>query len=342
MSIPSRFIHPRPPFNKNPVYHQQPPASPVHLSGSLVLRSGTNGAVPQAALKNPMGQDMELLEIKFELFGVNQTPGFAGTSQYGGAVWCELTMGKIKLTNGSIPVWNFGRSENHAGEFKTDNAFDLLYMAYSWRLPRPLFIPAGAVVVPNFTHTGFISDTINVRVGYSGRTVFVKPKKVYVPWVAKYASKVFNPISAAGVDNSTELDLVNPHPEVLHLQRFVGRTMSRLSTGPQAGATSETAPESFGSKFLSVRVTDSYGRPIVRSYTPFRDVFGALTRSWEMDNGAELDPQSFYRVALKKDAAALVPNSQNDVAQAFISMVGWREMSGEDLSSNAEAESDGQ
>ncbi len=311
--IPDQSFRTRP-------YTMQPSASPVHLSANVVLRANTSGSVPAAALKNPMGKDMELLEIKFEISG----PGDASAFVFGGTISCELTMGTHRITNGSIPVWNFGRAENLAAENNFD--VDKSYCSYSWRLPRPLFIPAGAVLVPKFSHSGFVSDTVNVRVGYSCRTVFVQPRKIYLPWVAKYASKAFNPIENADVDVSSELDLVNPHPEVFHLQRFVGRTQI-LRTDQTA---SENDPQYFGSRYLQMRMVDSYGRPILRNFAPFRSVFGALTRSWEMDNGAELDPEAYYRVNLRKDALTLAGGS-NDiaaVAQAFISMVGWRELEG--------------
>ena len=90
------------------------------------------------------------------------------------------------------------------------------------------------------------------------------------------------------------------------------------------GAVSEAQPESFGSQYLSMRMVDSYGRPTVRSYTPFRSAFSPLTRSWELEDiGAELDPGAFYRVFLKKAASVVTtPGAQG---QAFVSMVGWRE-----------------
>lgn len=315
--VPQKFLP------KNPIYTSQSPASPVHLSASVVLPSGSNGTVPAAALKNPMGQDMEILEVKFEISG----PYGDGRSNevWGGTIWCELVMGSHKLTNGSVPVWNFGRAENVDRTQQVDGTDDLSFVAYSWRLPRPLFVPAGAVVVPNFTHTGLVSEAVNVRIGYSARTVFARPKKIYVPWVAKYVSKSFNPMNDAGTDSSTELDLVNPNTEVLHLQRFVGRT---LTVGSE-GILEEAEPGYFGSQTLLVRMTDSYGRPVVRSFTPFRDVFTPLTRSWELDNGADLDPEAFYRVDLKVNAITLDPgqaNASNASAQAFISMVGWREL----------------
>ncbi len=302
---------------KNPIYTQQSPASPVHLSGSLVLTSGSSGTVPVEALKNPMGQDMELLEVKFELSGAL----LGDVAAFGATIQCELSMGAYKLTNGAIPVWGFGRAENLDGELKVDSTDTKAFLSYSWRLPRPLFIPAGAVVTPSFSHAGLISSSINVRIGYSARTVFTKPKKIYMPWVAKYNTKTFNPISAAGVDSSSELDLVNPNAEALNLQRFTGRALYLNSDGG-----SETAPQSFGTQYLMMRMVDSYGRPIVPNFTPFRSVFHALTRSWDMDNGAQLDPGAFYKVTIRKDATSYESATGVGSGQAFITMVGWREL----------------
>jgi hypothetical protein len=270
---------------------------------------------------NPMGKDMELLEIKFEISGPLQT---GNTAVFGGTISCELVLGDIKVTNGAIPVWCFGRAENLDGETVLDlsnvNADTRGFSAFSWRLPRPLFIPAGTVLKPKFTHTGYVSDTLNARVGYSCRTVNKAPKKVCIPWVAKYASIVFNPLNVAAKTQSAELDLVNSNPEPLHLQRFVGRTLTLRPSGEG----SDNGPQLFASQALKLRMVDSYGRPIVRNFTPFRSVFAAATRSWELDNGAILDPNGFYRVLLQKDAMPL--NESGWSGQAFVSMVGWREV----------------
>lgn len=321
--LPSGRPVPINPVPKNPIYTQKSSASPLHLSSSLVLASGTNGTPPNAALKNPMGQDMEILEIKFEVSGKFSDEKFVEV--FGGTIACELVMGTYKITNGSIPVWNFGRAENVDREQQIDATDDLAVTAYTWRLPRPLFVPAGAVVTPNFTHTALSPNTLNVRVGYSARTVFTKPKRIYMPWVAKYLSKSFNPLSAGGVDSSTDLDLVNPHIEPFNIQRFVGRTLTVDGTGSMH----ESTPLFFNEQTLNVRMADSYGRPIVRSFTPFRSVFTPLTRSWDMDNGAQLDPESFYRVDLRVDPITTDPFNPVfalTAGQAFISMIGWREL----------------
>lgn len=285
-----------------------------------MLVSGASGGLSPAAFVNPTGQDMEVLEVKFELSGANQ----AGSSQlFGGSIWCELKLGAYKLTNGSIPVWLFGRAENLIAE-NTIGANGEAFCAYSWRLPRPLFVPAGATVSAKFTHTGFIAASVNVRMGLSARTVFRAPKTICVPWVAKYVSKAFNPIADAAVDQSTELDLVNDNAEVLRLQRFVGRTLYIGSDG----VVFEDFPQWFGSQYLTLRMVDSFGRPIVRAYTPFRSVFHALTRSWELEpSGAEMDPFAFYIINLKKLVASVAAGGPTGAqAQAMVSLVGWREV----------------
>ncbi len=308
-------------------YTEQSPASPVHLTGFVVLRANTSGSVPAAALKNPMNQDMELLEIKFELSGPRQTASAAGV--FGGTISCELSLGSHKITNGSVPCWNFGRAENLEGEVKSDTTDTLDFASFSWRLPRPLFIPAGAVVIPTFTHNGYIPQAVTVRVGYSCRTVFTKPKRIYVPWVAKYVSKAFNPLTDADTDLSSELDLVNSNPEVLHLQRLTGRLLF-LGSSDGVPLTSSVQPMSLGAQYMTLRITDSYGRPIVRNYSTFDSVFNAQTRSWEMEGDAELDPEAYYLVNLKKGAMALdgpgAGFGATTQAQVFVGMVGWREM----------------
>jgi len=325
--IPSRaWARPVPPYAKNPVYHQQPVA-PIHLSSAVQLQTGTSGGVSVAALKNPMGQDMEILEIKFEVSGLLGDNSIVGVP-FGGSIGCELVLGGYKLTNGAVPVWCFGRAENISAEVKIEStlafAEPLSYTAYTWRLPRPLFIPAGAVLIPKFNHFGYVPSTLGVRVGYSGRSVFKRPKSVCLPWVTAYKSKVFNPITNASTDVSQESDLINDTDKAVRLQRFVGRLQYIFPSG----RASDIDPATLGARYLTMRMMDSYGRPIVRTYTPFQSVFSPVTRSWELEEvGAQLDPGAFYRVFLKKAAMTVDAGQEGGQAQAFISMVGWREES---------------
>lgn len=328
--MPPKIILPRralpklpPPYRQNPVYQQQPPSAPVHLSASLVVPSGGNGSVQQLSLKNPMGQDMEILEIKFEVSCLLSSGG--GTGGLAGSVACEMYLGTEKITNGSVPLWNFCRAENLGDELMIDTNGSALvpgvFQALSWRLPRPLFIPAGASISANFTNLGIVAGSVNVRIGVSARSTFVQPKRVYIPWIAGYTTRAFNPISAAGSDVTPTTALVNPHSETVYLQRFTGRVIS-IDASKNVFA---SFPYSIGGQSLTLKIIDSYGRPIVRNFTPFDSVFSPLTASWDMDNGAALDPQSYYTATFKKSATSYSGANANIAAQGQISLVGWRE-----------------
>lgn len=316
------LIRKPPPEARPQIYNSPSPSTPLHLSASVLLNSGGSASVNPTALKNPMGQDMEILEVKFEL-----SSDFVGGDPValGGTIFAELALGQLGLTNAAVPCWGFGRAENLAGESKTDLDQDRCYLAYSWRLPRPLFVPADQTVVPKFSHRGDIPNSVNVRIGYSCRTVKTKPRVVYVPWVARYISTAY-PLATAFAESSNELDLVNPHKEVLHLQRFTGRALATLVTSATVQPNSERQPFAFGAKYTQLRMTDSYGRPLIRTFTPFRSAFAAGSRSWELDNGTTLDPLAHYRVDLKHDAMTLSAGYAGTFGQAQVSMVGWREV----------------
>lgn len=310
-----------PRYFRNPTY-QQPPIAPIHLSAAVQLQPGASSGVPAQALMNPMGQDMELLEVKFEISGASDLAVNERGVPFGGSIAADMTLGSYKVTMGSVPVWNFGRAENLGAETKVDSSQSTSYNAYSWRLPRPLFVPAGAVLAPTFNHLGITSGTLNVRVGYTARTVVKTPRVAYVPWVASYNSKVFNPITTAASDQSQPQQLVNDTGQVFHLQRFTGRTMFYAPSG----RLTTDQPYALAARALTMRLVDSYGRPIVRTYTPFGSVFQQLTKSWELEEvGAELDPGGYYRVFLKKAAMTMGGDYETAQAQAFVSMVGWRE-----------------
>jgi hypothetical protein len=322
---------PLPGYNQNPVYHQPPPAAPIHLSGSLLLQPGTSGSVQPSVMTNPMGQDMEVTELKFQLLSLGNS-GFALDAVLGASIAVELKLGNYKLTNGAVPVFSLGRAENLTAEYATLASLNL-YNTFSWRLPRPMFVPAGATVIANFTHTGLIALPINVRFSMSARSLFIKPKVVCLPWASAFTSKVFNPLTTAGTDQSGHVDLVNDSTgfegaaQILKVQRFVGRAIVIQSgdhayEGPTFGA-------AFREDGLTVRMMDSYGRPTVRYYTPFTSVFSGLTRSWELEgSGVELDPGAYYLALLKSAALPGIGGFgyTGIQGQAFISLIGWREV----------------
>lgn len=329
ISVPKSVLVVQPSFKpppQNPKAFELPPVYPIHLTATATLGSNSSGGVNAIALKNPLGQPMEILQIKWSLYQSATNRG-----DVGGVIACKLDLGKHSLTNGFVPVWSFGRVENLTGEIinGTDtNGTVYTTNEFSWKLPQPLYVPANAVVIPTFQHRGLIEQEIQVRISYSARSIppgTPEPKKVSIPYAACYVSKSFN-VNNAGTDSSSETDLINPFDEPLFLQRLTGRVaqLNLSNTPPTIYDSDETyAGETVSTIQYNVRLIDSFGRPLIRNFVPFRMAFSGVTRTWETD-GDVMDPRSYVLAYVRKDVPYQGASGSNIISQAFIGLVGHR------------------
>lgn len=308
------------------------PTLPVHLTAAATLASNTTGGVNTVALKNPLGVAMEIHQIKWMISGASGSNN--QDNIFGGIIACKLDLGTNPVTNGFVPTWLFGRPEDLSSETRVGVTGQATSF-FSWRLPRPLYIPAGAVLTPTFQHRGLLSTPLTTRISYVGKSLINKrlqPRKLYIPYVASYISPNFDftpSTSVAASSESTETDLVNPHKEPLFLQRFTGRLQTYINSINGLVNMTETAAQ-FADTRTTMRMVDSNGRPVVQSFTQFRQAFAGATRSWDLDNGAVMDPNSYYKAFLKTNPVGLTWFSSANITavlqQAHIGLVGWREI----------------
>jgi hypothetical protein len=310
---------------------------PLHLTASTNLAANSSGGVNAISLKSPSGEAMEILEVRFSITAV---PTVSSTlspaySTYGAVIACKLDLGKYPLTNGYVPVALFGRSEELMAEQITDvgssNLFNAVCNEYAWRPPHPIYVPKGAVLVPTFQHRGITPFDLNVRISYAARLIpdgTPAPKRVMLPYVAAWGSGTFD-AAVTGTDRSTETDLVNPFKEPLYIQRMVGRVINVFVATNRVDEGITTPTETVPALLWNVRIVDSHGHPVVQKFTPFRLVFSSVTRSWDMDPSVTLAPMSFYSAYVRKDVLGGYPALNSLNTQAFISIVGWRDVVGE-------------
>lgn len=325
-------------------------SDPIHLTAAASVPSNSTTGVNAAALKNPTGAAMMIHQIKFSLKAQVSSGAQFQATVLGGMILCDLKLGNIPLTNGFVPVWNFVKPNSFNSELFTliteEATADAAYAEFCWTLARPLYVPANAVIIPSFSNTGLVPNTIDVRISYAGRSLkagAAPPKRVFIPYVSSYISKNF-PADDEDSDESSELSIINPFDQPLKLQRLTGRCQNVRNI---AGLATVYADEGFsqvivpglssdyylsmatpGEEMISVKIYDSNGRPIVKDFTIFRAVFPTTTRSWEFDNGAVMDPQSYYRVFVDKQPA-LIGDTATDFtifSQITIGAVGWREI----------------
>jgi|CXWL01.1.fsa_nt_gi hypothetical protein len=298
---------------------------PLHMTASVLVQANSQAAPNTVNLQNTTGQYIEILEIKWEL-----TPSSASFLS-GAVMGCQLNLGNIPITNGFVPVWNFG--PGRAFQYEVSSTSRSIPIQYTWKLPRPMLIPPGGVLAPIFQHRGLIPIDVTTRISYACRVLPIDhkiPNKVNVPYVAFYASKVFDVQSLTpDSDSSTELDLTNRFDAPLRIHRFVGRINEYALTsiiGVAGNNNSDVVFNHLGSRLLRVRMTDSRGEPVIPAPTMFRQVFDGPTRTWDAD--FILPPKSFYTAVLTREAVSAVPANIQIQGQAMISMVGWHEMKG--------------
>jgi hypothetical protein len=252
-----------------------------------------------------------------------------------------LKLGNLPLTQNLVPIGLFGKVLNDSSTAEHMTSEGVLTGApltpdlFTWKLPKPLFIPARELLRPTFylqTFPGAPSQVITVC--YACRPLPVgtpTPKKLQVPWVAAFVP----PMLATGSDRtdvSTPADLYNPWDQDLHVQRFNGRFMVQGNTitfgrGEEGGNMTLASVEqdletNLVTMGTTVQAQDSFNNILVRDPTPFQHVFDMVDRAWTVN--AVLPPKGFYTFTMDRLWAAYTGDPVT--ATCGISMVGWREV----------------
>jgi len=307
---------------------------PILLAAGVNLSEPSGAVIPDLGLlQNQYRQPMVIDEINIIL--KHSVAVASGLLNFGGSVRVKLDLGRIGITSGSIPVWLFGPimlsnsvSFSNAGKVQSENiqgqngvdvtAIPATYSRFRWKLPAPLFISPGQVLVPSFSRTNESSPVATVRatISYSGRRLpdnTPVPRQIAVPYVASFIGK-----RGATAAISADTDLYNAFMTPLHIQRFVGR-LQRSDQGG-AGALDELQSSAFvGStpnpqQFI-VKMSDARGRDVIREYTTWPSVFNPARRSWTAPS--ILLPRDRYTFYYSAPA--------NSNISPMVSLIGWRE-----------------
>lgn len=324
------------------------PRSPILLQAQIVVPpAGSMGLADTTLLENPFQGPMWLDEIRFSL------PVLDGTSSPAlswSALSVDLKLGNTPITRANVPISLLGKALNDGvnnslapGELARTNQTDAASSGvglsagpqrFTWKLPKPLFIPARELLRPTMYFTPYSGATARtVTIAYACRPLplnYPTPAKLDVPWVS-YFKPGFSavPSSADITDQSTPNDIYNPWAQELHVQRFVGRFMGLpyFEADNFMGLASAQIDFNTGLTKSGTFVTaqDSFGNILVRDPTPFAHVFDVLDRSWTVN--ARLAPKGFYTFTVDRQWSGYPSNSIGlTQATVGISMVGWREV----------------
>jgi len=267
---------------------------------------------------------MWLDEIRFRL------------TESGGQGWSslnvELKLGNLSLTNGFHPISLLGKALND-GLYGERGASDGTPNCFTWKLPKPLYIPARELLRPTIyyePYSGAAAQTVTII--YVCRPIPAgtpPPSVLQVPWATHFKpAYLTTPDAADTTDQSTPAHLYNPHDEELHVQRFIGRLMRRNlgEDDDYMGLASAHVNLTTGlvTSGTLVSAQDSFNNILIRDRTPFAHVFSILDRSWTVN--CVLPPKGFYLFTVDRLWNAYPAGDGAITATVGISMVGWREV----------------
>lgn len=297
--------------------------SPILLTGTVTLTTGQQKEITDPSrMQNPFRTAMLIDEIRFKLQSGINVSGLPAHEAFS----ADLRLGRLPLTDGFIPLGNFVQRLNY--DTVSGWADDGTTGDFTWRLPRPLYVPPGEQITiklradtdASSTFAGATTVWNVIQAGRSLSSDDKRPDVINVPWVSKYKSPIVVPDPSLGVvtQESTEADLRNPFNEPLHVQRFVGR----MVTYKASVAASEKEVYDVHAWEPGVRAADSFGRILVRDPTPFQHLFQYLDFNWTVHS--MLEPKGFYRMILQTDFTNVVASTYSMFHT--ISMVGHREV----------------
>jgi hypothetical protein len=313
---------------------------PILLDATVTVGTNQIVQIPDTTrLKNPFDTGMWLDEIRFRVS--QPTSGSVGDPDGAYmAIGAEIRMGRMPLTSGYVPIGLLAKVLLGEQTTNGDLSSQLIWPGaayHTWKLPKPLFVPATEVVIPKFTnipnYQGLGDGPLVVEVALVGRVCpreMPAPDVLCVPWAASWLSTI---IAASGQSNpvleqSAEKDLVNPFDDPLFVERFIGRSalvpasLSFQTFEWYSAGLGVNAGPAYGDRLITVQAYDSFGNILVRDPTPFQHLFQILDRSWTVNS--MLQPKGFFIFQLARDFTNVsrpVAGLQNGVG---IGMVGYR------------------
>jgi hypothetical protein len=297
-----------------------PNLPPVHFFGEATVPPGEQATLRSSALSNRTGRPIDIYEIRLAA-AMNFVDSSAGSFiNIAGISRVKLSANGKKITNGFVPIWNFGKTENRAVHAQSGRS--RVSTMYVLRLSKPWHVPNGTTIEAEVFNSGGLNYSSVIKVGLAGRYVAQKEPTSCFPYVAAYVSRPFDYSTAILTDESSELDLVNATGKDLNVDRIIGRASIIRSGGPLSGFFNDTDDAAVDS-IMSIRMVTSNNRPIIPEYTPIRQIFGIYPSAIEIPH--TMAPNDFYRVSVKKVAGVVLDSPFTGyTAQANISIVGWR------------------
>lgn len=310
-SIPSTVLH----QTANPPF-------PVLLSDQVTVPAGGEQAFRSELFTNNTGRPIELHSLRVTsslapaIGSIVPAPGVRSA----GLVALSIVVDGVKMTRGDVPVWGMCRSDNRLNETQVNVRW--MVNGLCWYFSHPVPLRPGRGIRVTAKHLGGIPANVTVGVSFAGR-VSPAPIPNRVPFVAAWTSRSFG-YAEVGTDSTPPDALANDTGRDLTIDRIVGRSIA-FDDGAIGGELADYDDVSTqGISSFLVRMGLSQSRPILKTYTPWRTVFG---QNAAVEGKTILRPGDYLTADIAHIAGPTLPTpftySQN---RGLLSIVGWREV----------------
>jgi len=288
-------------------------AYPVLLYDQVVVVSGGSQAFRSEAFTNNLGRPIDLRSMRVL---IQTATGAAAGIIGGGIIALEIEIDDQKVTRSAVPVWHLCRSDNRLNE-----SFGGGITEYAWYFAHPA--PLNKKMKVQAKHLGVISQNATVSVAFAG-AVATGPTPRRIPYASYWESQTFG-YTEVGSASAPPAGLVNDTGRDLHVERIIGRAIAYDdSSGGGNEYTDFGDISTQGLNGFTIRMGLSQQRPILKTYTQWRAVFG---QNGAIETDFVLPPGDFVTVDLKHAASTAVATpfafSQN---KGSVGIVGWREV----------------
>jgi hypothetical protein len=314
--------------------HPKVGGAPVVFSAQTILAAGKATVLNAQTLQSGFRTAYFIDEIRISMI-TEEYEG--GATDIGGAltglsglVSILFQTGSFQFSMDAVPVGLcaplFGQDFGtvNVGDGKTRD-----YSTVRWMLPKPLFMPAGDVVLANVALadnailTGYFSaePCVTITVTYVGRLIpqGYEARSRDIPWLAWWTKNT----SESYKESSTRLR--NPFLVPAHVQRFTQRTYQQFENADptiqhykEESVTGQKAIDN-STAYETIKISDSRGYSIVPRFYPVGDVFDVSRHAWTF--GRELTPREQFDMAMTTvgtDAVAGTDHITN------VGLVGYR------------------
>lgn len=296
---------------------------PVMLSANVSVSAGQTAIPDVRKLQNLHRGPCAIEQVRFIVRGLDdegekRIPVLANP---GGLIRAKITMGRLQLTRGFVPVWNLGPEVQEMAEVAYGvggalsgdlpiytGALNVSYATYRWQFAHPLIVPPGAAInteifyynEPMFNpESGLILPALPVRVdiAYAGRALPIGTKMADVQRIPFATAAPFDlRADGSAVRISGEDELANPFHTPFSLHRFVAR-VQRWGFGIIDNYAYDAT------KLVQIRESKGYAittRPIVMAHLsdPYRRAWtfaGSLDAKERVQAELLFDPDAYYK-----------------------------------------------